>query len=60
MNPDAQLTAALEAALVRELRAAWWQINDSLFKGALSAPTLELVQTRANRGAGGANKTMVR
>ncbi|HZU83083.1 MAG TPA: DUF2786 domain-containing protein [Polyangiaceae bacterium] len=50
MHGDAQLTAALEAALVRELRATWWQINDSFFKGALSAPTLELVPSRATLG----------
>jgi hypothetical protein len=50
MDRDALLTAALEAALVRELRATWWQINDSFFKGALSAPTLELVPTRTTLG----------
>jgi hypothetical protein len=50
MDRDALLTAALEAALVRELRAAWWQINDTFFKGALLAPTLELVPTRATLG----------
>ena len=50
MNRDAHLTAALEAALVRELRAAWWQINDSYFRGALSAPTFELVPTHATLG----------
>jgi hypothetical protein len=46
----AQLTAVLEAALVRELRAAWWQINEAFFGGALSAPTLELVPSRATLG----------
>jgi predicted SprT family Zn-dependent metalloprotease len=50
MDRDGQLTAALEAALVRELSATWWQINQSFFKGALSAPTLELVATRATIG----------
>jgi hypothetical protein len=50
MKPDAELTAALEAALVRELRAAWWQINVSFFKSVLSAPTFELVPTRATLG----------
>jgi hypothetical protein len=50
MDRDAQLSAALEAALVRELRATWWQINDLLFKGTLSAPTLELVPTRGTLG----------
>jgi hypothetical protein len=50
MDRDALLTAALEAALVRELRATWWQINDTFFRGELSAPTLELVPTRATLG----------
>jgi hypothetical protein len=50
MNRDGELTAALEAALVRELRATWWQINSSFFKSALTAPTLELVLTDATLG----------
>jgi hypothetical protein len=50
MDRDAELTAALDAALVRELRTTYWQINDSFFKGALAAPTLELVPTRATLG----------
>jgi hypothetical protein len=50
MDRDARLTAALEAALVRELSAAWRQVNEALFKGALSAPTLELVATHATLG----------
>jgi Protein of unknown function (DUF2786)/SprT-like family len=50
MAVDAQLSAPLEAALVRELRAAWWQINDTFFKGALTAPTLELSPTRSTLG----------
>jgi predicted SprT family Zn-dependent metalloprotease len=50
VDREAELTAALDAALVRELRTTYWQINDSFFKGALSAPTLELVRTRANLG----------
>ena len=50
MDRDAELTAVLDAALVRELRTTYWQINDSFFKGALSAPTLELVTTRATLG----------
>jgi hypothetical protein len=50
MDLHAELTAALDAALVRELRTAFWQINDSFFKGALKAPTLELVPTRATLG----------
>jgi len=47
---DSELTAALEAALVRELRAAWWQLNESFFKGGLHAPTIELVPTRHTLG----------
>src|SRR5271165_1107451 len=50
MDRDAELTAVLDAALVRELRTTYWQINDSFFKGALSAPTLELAATRATLG----------
>jgi hypothetical protein len=50
MDRHAELTAKLEAALVRELRATWGQINDSFFKGALSAPTLEIVPTRGALG----------
>jgi hypothetical protein len=50
MNGDAQLTAALEAALVRELRAAWLQIGSTYFKDTLKAPTIELVATRATLG----------
>ncbi|MBV9946134.1 MAG: DUF2786 domain-containing protein [Myxococcales bacterium] len=48
--PRERLTAALEAALVRELRATWWQINEVFFQGGLAAPTLELVPTRATLG----------
>ena len=47
---DPELTAALEAALVRELRAAWWQLNDAFFKAGLKAPTLELVPGRHTLG----------
>jgi Protein of unknown function (DUF2786)/SprT-like family len=50
MDRDARLTAALEAALVRELSATWRQVNDAFFKGALAPPTLELVPTRATLG----------
>ena len=32
---DPELTAALEAALVRELRATWWQMNEAFFKSGL-------------------------
>ena len=48
--PDPELTPALEAALVRELRAAWHQLNGSHFRSALSAPTFELVSSRATLG----------
>jgi hypothetical protein len=44
------LTATLEAALVRELWATWRQLNDSYFRSALIAPTLELVTWRATLG----------
>jgi hypothetical protein len=47
---DPVLTASLEAALVRELRAAFWQINDAYFRTALKAPTLELVLHRSTLG----------
>jgi hypothetical protein len=45
-----ELTAALETALVRELRAAWQQVNDAYFRGALAQPTLELVLSRSTLG----------
>src|SRR5580692_8280894 len=44
------LTAALEAALTRELVAAWRHINEAYFRTSLTAPTLELVPTRATLG----------
>ena len=47
---DPTLTATLEAALVRELRATWRQLNDAHFRSALSPPTLELVPARATLG----------
>ena len=47
---DATLTATLQAALVRELRATWRQLNDAYFRGGLAAPTLELVALRATLG----------
>jgi len=47
---DRELTAALEAALTRELVAAWRHINEAYFRSALTAPTLELVPTRATLG----------
>jgi hypothetical protein len=45
-----ELTAALEAALVRELRAAWWQVNEAYFRSGLKMPTLELVAGRSHLG----------
>jgi hypothetical protein len=45
-----QLTAAMEAAIVRELRAAWRQLNEVYFRSALTMPTLELVPSRATLG----------
>src|SRR5580693_3386305 len=47
---NATLTATLEAALARELRATWRQLNDAYFRSALLAPTLELVALRATLG----------
>jgi hypothetical protein len=44
------LTQALEQALVRELRAAWRQLNDAHFRGGLSPPALELVVAKATLG----------
>jgi hypothetical protein len=49
-SPDPELTTALEAGLVRELRAAWHQLNGGHFRSALSAPTFELVPNRATLG----------
>jgi hypothetical protein len=50
VDHDEELTTALEAALVRELKAAWQQINSSHFKSALSPPTLVLVESRSTLG----------
>jgi hypothetical protein len=50
MARDPHLTAGLEAALVRELRATWWQLNEAFFRAGLRPPTLELVPTRHNLG----------
>lgn len=46
----AELTAELEAALIRELRATFWQLNDAFFKSGLRAPTIELVPSRHTLG----------
>jgi predicted SprT family Zn-dependent metalloprotease len=50
MDRAEPLTAALEAALVRELNGAWHQVNGAFFRGALATPTLELVVTRSTLG----------
>jgi hypothetical protein len=51
MTPmHSELTALLEAAVMRELHATWRQINETYFRGALSAPTLELVAARTTLG----------
>ena len=47
---DPELTLALEAALTRELVAAWRHINEAYFRSSLTAPTLQLVPTRATLG----------
>jgi hypothetical protein len=47
---DQALTAALLAALTRELRATWHQLNDAHFRGALAPPTLEMVEARSTLG----------
>jgi predicted SprT family Zn-dependent metalloprotease len=47
---DPRIAADLEAALVRELRATWHQLNDGHFRGALRPPTLELVAARSTLG----------
>ncbi len=50
MPSDERLTAALESALVRELREAYAQANDLYFGGRLTPATLELVLSRATLG----------
>jgi hypothetical protein len=47
-NPE--LTASLEAALVRELRATYAQLNDAYFGTRLKSPTLELVVGHSTLG----------
>jgi hypothetical protein len=47
---DPTLTAALLAALTRELRATWHQLNEAHFRGALRPPTLEMVDSRSTLG----------
>ncbi len=48
--PQPELTATLEAALVRELLAAWHQLNSAHFRSALSPPTLEIVLNHSTLG----------
>jgi len=50
MQGDRTLAAELEAALVRELRATWWQLNEAFFKAGLRPPTIELVPARHHLG----------
>jgi hypothetical protein len=49
-RPTLELTEALERALLRELRAAWSHANETYFRGALTPPSLELVESTANLG----------
>jgi hypothetical protein len=48
--PDPTLTAALEAALLRELSIAWAELNVSLFRRALRPPRLLLSESTARLG----------
>ena len=50
MNRNFELTATLEAALVRELRATYRQLNDTFFRGGLSVPTIAIVGGRTTLG----------
>ncbi len=50
VKPDPELTAALETALVRELRACYLQLNDAYFGTRLKPPTLELVSGHSTLG----------
>jgi hypothetical protein len=47
---DGALSTALEAALLRQLHAAWRGLNDSYFKGRLRTPTLCLADGAARLG----------
>src|SRR5262249_39430900 len=47
---DPRLSAALEAALLHELREQYRLLATTYFKGALSLPPLELVPSRARLG----------
>jgi hypothetical protein len=48
--PDPLLTARLETLLVRELAVEWAHVNRVYFKGALTAPQIALVPSRARLG----------
>jgi predicted SprT family Zn-dependent metalloprotease len=50
VKPYGELTSALEAALVRELRACFGLLNDTFFHESLRPPTIELVTGRATLG----------
>src|SRR5262245_14418153 len=45
-----QLSAELEAALVRELMRSWRDLNNNFFKNGLRAPVLRLVESDALLG----------
>jgi hypothetical protein len=47
---DGSLSAALEAALLRQLHASWHALNDTYFKGRLRAPTLALADDAQKLG----------
>src|SRR5882757_3595216 len=46
----AAISTALEAALLRQLQAAWRGLNDSYFKGRLRPPTLALADGATKLG----------
>jgi hypothetical protein len=50
VKADPELTAALETALVRELRACYLQLNDAYFGTRLKPPTIELVPNHSTLG----------
>src|SRR5262245_5089650 len=47
---DGALSTSLEAALLRQLLAAWRGLNDSYFKGRLRPPTLALADGMTRLG----------
>src|SRR5262245_61107256 len=50
MPKAAELTAQLEAALARELRRTYEELNSCYFKGALRQPTIELSDATSRLG----------